>query len=244
MNKQESLIRAYDRALRSLPGSGKKNEEYRAYVRSSIREVFAARPEAGEAELRELLGDPETAREDYIRSLSPEELQEGQREKRKRRDRRLAILLPLCLLFVVIVGLFIRFAFFPTTTVSIARPVDGSAEKYVERPMLMMAGGLTEVPARAALQARLFVDNCTLQLQEMEERYPERCHIVCSVTAEKGKTTVLWTGVGTTAEGVEEAVRREYVHPCRYRVNEPEKLSGEAAERARQGEEAAKQAAG
>ena len=219
MNEQEQIIRAYDKALKKLPGSREKNEEYRRYIRSSIQETLAAGPDAGARAVRELLGEPEMVRESYVQSLSPEELALGQSERGKRKKRRRAVLLPLCAIVLVLAGWLVRSHFFPTMHVYVAVPTHQSAERYLERPMLIITReGVFGMSARASLRAVEFMDNVNFLLQQMEEKYPERRHIVCAVTTDNDGTTVHWTGTGTTAAGEAEDVDVQYDCPYRFEV--------------------------
>ena len=236
MRSQKEVIRAYLRALKDLPGGRGKNEEYRKYIRGSIEEVYGNQPEDGEQAVLELLGEPEAVRESYVQSLSPEELELGRRKKRSRRTRKLAVLIPVCVIVLVLVWFCVQRYYFAPATVVIARPIDREAERYIECPRLVHPDAPLGVSPKMAYWDRLFMDNTAQIYQELWDKYPEGCHITCEVRVQRGKTLVIWTGTGVTAEGLTEEVGRRYSFPLAFRVKEPEELTGEAAERVREAE--------
>ena len=241
MSSQDEILQSYQKALKCLPGSRKKNEEYRNYIRDSIQEVFKAQSDDAEQSVLELLGTPEAVKNSYIESLSPEELEIGHQEQKKKNQHRIAVLAPVCILLAVIIGLFIWIHFFPETDVAIAKPVDQNALFYIERPVLIGTGNALEKvfgkSANRTLHERMFIDNTSQMEQYFLQRYPNGCHITCTVLEGKKETAVRWTGTGTTAEGMEDTVFEQYVCPYHFHVQETDELSGQAAGRARYAEE-------
>lgn len=206
------MKKIYEKALKKLPGTKKRNQEYRDYIAKSIEDFVSENPDATEEDVKESIGSAEQVRAAFIDGLSEEELAAGERERKKKRSIKTAVLVIVFIPVFFFSGRFLYRYFNPEIDIVISRPVNPDAQYYIEKPSVGFSDTALGISARKKYQIEAYWAQAQAIFYKLYTVYGkyESCQIYCRVEVRDGATFTTWYGTAVNQDGKTEQVREEY----------------------------------